>query len=81
MIEKLYTIFESDEPLRKELKTKIGSKEIFKFVKDTIENSQNILSLLTVRKRITRDNRNIYRYMGKNGEGCYIKRIFSNGKL
>ena len=51
LIEKLYTIFESDEPLRKELKTKIGSKEIFKFVKDTIENSQNILLIIDGEKK------------------------------
>ena len=46
LIEKIYSIFESDESLRNELKSRIGKKEIFKFVKDTIENSQNILMII-----------------------------------
>jgi len=51
LIEKLYAIFENDEELRKELKTKIGRKEIFKFIKDTIENSQNILLIIDGEKK------------------------------
>ena len=46
LTEKLYTIFDEDEELRKELKSKIGNREIFKFLKDTIENSQNILIVI-----------------------------------
>lgn len=51
LIEKLYTIFENDEDLRKELKNQIGKKEIFKFLKDTIENSQNILLIIDDEKK------------------------------
>jgi len=51
LIEKLYSIFENDEELRQELKAKIGGKEIFKFIKDTIENSQNILLIIDGEKR------------------------------
>ncbi|MCD4675732.1 MAG: DUF5655 domain-containing protein [Desulfobacula sp.] len=51
LIEKLYSIFETDEELRQELKTKIGKKEIFKFLKDTIENSQNILLIIDGEKK------------------------------
>ncbi|MEA3451420.1 MAG: DUF5655 domain-containing protein [Bacteroidota bacterium] len=51
LIEKLYSIFENDEELRKELKSKIGKKEIFKFIKDTIENSQNILLIIDGEKK------------------------------
>jgi len=51
LIEKLYAIFENDEELRKELKSKIGKKEIFKFIKDTIENSQNILLIIDGEKK------------------------------
>lgn len=51
LIEKLYTTFENDEELRKELKSKIGKKEIFKFIKDTIENSQNILLIIDGEKK------------------------------
>lgn len=51
LIEKLYATFENDGELRKELKSKIGKKEIFKFVKDTIENSQNILLIIDGKKK------------------------------
>jgi len=46
LIEKLYSLISSDPALKKEFKDRIGSKEIFKFIKDTIENSQNILLIL-----------------------------------
>lgn len=51
LVEKLYSIFETNEELKKELKNKIGNKEIFKFIKDTIENSQNILLILDREKK------------------------------
>ncbi len=46
LIEKLYEIFDKDENLKKDLKSKIGNKEIFKFLKDSIENSHNILIVI-----------------------------------
>jgi predicted transport protein len=46
LIEKLYNIFENDDALRNELKARIGKKEIFKFIKDTVENSENILMII-----------------------------------
>lgn len=51
LIEKIYSIFDNDDELRQELKTKIGKKEIFKFLKDTIENSQNILLIIDGEKK------------------------------
>ncbi len=51
LIEKLYSIFENDEELQQELKNKIGKKEIFKFFKDIIENSQNILLIIDGEKK------------------------------
>jgi len=51
LVEKLYSILENDELLRKELKSKIGNNEIFKFIKDTIENSQNILLIIDGEKK------------------------------
>jgi len=51
LIEKLYAAFANDEELKKELKSRIGKKEIFKFVKDTIENSQNILLIIDGEKK------------------------------
>lgn len=46
LIEKLYSLINSDNGLKKEFKDRIGNREIFKFIKDTIENSQNILLVL-----------------------------------
>ncbi|MCH7769903.1 MAG: hypothetical protein IIA49_02630 [Bacteroidetes bacterium] len=46
LIEKLYEIFDKDDELLQQLKSRIGHKEIFKFLKDTIENSQNILMVI-----------------------------------
>lgn len=51
LIEKLYTIITSDEILKAELKQRIGNREIFKFIKDTVENSQNILLILDNEKK------------------------------
>ena len=51
LIEKLYATISNDEELEKELKSKIGKKEIFKFIKDTIETSQNILLIIDGEKK------------------------------
>ncbi len=51
LIEKLFSIFENDEQLRNQLKSEIGNSEIFKFFKDTIENSQNILLIIDENKK------------------------------
>ena len=51
LTEKLYEVFDKDEKLYKELKTRIGKREVFKFLKDTIENSQNILLLIDSEKK------------------------------
>lgn len=50
LIEKLYTLISSDADLKKEFKSRIGNREIFKFIKDTLENSQNILLVLDYEK-------------------------------
>jgi predicted transport protein len=46
LIEKIYSLVNADAGLKKQFKDRIGNKEIFKFIKDTIENSQNILLML-----------------------------------
>lgn len=46
LITKLYDVICSDEALQKEFITKSKSKEIYKYIKDSIENSQNILLIL-----------------------------------
>lgn len=46
LVEKLYEIFNNDNKLQQQLKDRIGNREIFKFIKDTVENSQNILLII-----------------------------------
>jgi hypothetical protein len=46
LITKLYDVICSDEALMKEFTEKSKSNEVYKYIKDSIENSQNILLLL-----------------------------------
>jgi hypothetical protein len=46
LVEKIFAIITNDPDLKKEFKKHLGEKEIYKFLKDTIENSQNILLVL-----------------------------------
>lgn len=46
LVEKIFYIVNNDAELTKEFKNHIGNKEIYKFIKDTIEKSQNILLIL-----------------------------------
>lgn len=51
LIEKIYNIVANDAALKKEFIDKTGYQELFKFIKDTIENSQNILLILDNEKK------------------------------
>jgi predicted transport protein len=46
LIDKIYSIVNTDDDLKRIFKKFIGDKEIFKYISDTIENSQNILLIL-----------------------------------
>lgn len=46
LIEKLYSILIDDSEIHRAFKSKIGNREIFKFLKDTVENSQSILIII-----------------------------------
>ena len=46
LIEKIFSLVQSDKVLQNEFKQFLKGKEIFKFIKDTIENSQNILIVI-----------------------------------
>jgi hypothetical protein len=46
LIEKLFNLINSNAPLKEEFKKYLKEKEIYKALKDTIENSQNILLIL-----------------------------------
>lgn len=51
LIGKIYNIVTTDANLKKEFIAKIGNQELFKFIKDTIEDSQNILLILDKDKK------------------------------
>lgn len=46
LIEKIFSVIQSDKELEDEFKQFLKGREIFKFIKDTIENSQNILLVI-----------------------------------
>ena len=46
LIEKVFAVIQADKELEKEFKQFLKGREIFKFIKDTIENSQNILLVI-----------------------------------
>ncbi len=46
LIETIFALFQNDSVLTKKLRDSIGSKEIYKFLKDTIDNSHNILIII-----------------------------------
>jgi predicted transport protein len=46
LTERIFSIFKQDNEISNKLKSIIGSKEIYKFLKDTIENSHNILIII-----------------------------------
>ena len=46
LIEKIFSVIQSDKELEGEFKQFLKGREIFKFIKDTIENSQNILLVI-----------------------------------
>ncbi len=46
LVEKIFSIITKDIELKLEFKKHLGEKEIYKFIKDTIERSQNILLVI-----------------------------------
>ncbi len=46
LMEKIFTIINNDNELKQEFKKHLGDKKIYKFIKDTIERSQNILLII-----------------------------------
>jgi len=51
LVEKIFTIITNDNYLKQEFKKHLGDKEIYKFIKDTIERSQNILLIIDGEKK------------------------------
>jgi len=46
LTEQIFSIFKATPPLREKLKELVGTREVYKFLKDMLENSQNILIII-----------------------------------
>jgi predicted transport protein len=46
LVEKIFSFITSEDDIKKEFKKYLGEKEIYKFIKDTLERSQNILLVI-----------------------------------
>lgn len=51
LVEKLFSIISEDASLKNDLKHRIKEKEIYKFLKDTLERSQNVLLIIDADKK------------------------------
>ena len=81
LIEKLYTLINSDAELKKEFKSRIGNKEIFKYIKDTVENSQNILLVLdNDKKELPEITKTYTDTWGKIVKVSFLKEYIHNGE-
>lgn len=80
LVEKIHTIVTTDITLKNEFKKHIGDKEVYKFIKDTIERSQNILLLIDGEKKEMPEIIETYTdTWGKMVKHILIKKFVNNG--
>jgi hypothetical protein len=81
LIEKIFTFINNDNDLKKDFKKYLGEKEIYKFVKDTIESSQNILLIIDADKKELPEIMETYTdTWGKMVKLILIKKFSQNGE-
>jgi predicted transport protein len=80
LIEKIFSFITNDSDIKKEFKKHLGEKEIYKFIKDTIERSQNILLVIDGDKKELPEIMETYSdTWGKMVKLILIKKFFNNG--
>jgi len=80
LVEKIFTILSNDNELKKEFKKHLGEREIYKFIKDTIERSQNILLIIDSEKKEMPEITDTYTdTWGKMVKHMLIKKFSNNG--
>jgi predicted transport protein len=80
LVEKIFTIINNDTDLRREFKKHLGDREIYKFIKDTIERSQNILLIIDGDKKEMPEIIETYTdTWGKMVKHILIKKFVNNG--
>lgn len=80
LVEKIFSFITNDSDIKKEFKKYLGEKEIYKFIKDTIERSQNILLVIDGDKKELPEIMETYSdTWGKMVKLILIKKFFNNG--
>ena len=80
LVEKIFTFINNDNELKNEFKKYLGEKEIYKFVKDTIQMSQNILLIIDGEKKELPEIMETYTdTWGKMVKLILIKKFSHNG--
>jgi len=81
LVEKIFSIITNDNELKKEFKKYLGDKEIYKFIKDTVERSQNILLIIDGDKKEMPEITETYAdTWGKMVKHIIIKKFVNNGE-
>lgn len=82
LVEKIFTFINSDNEIKKEFKKYLGDKEIYKFIKDTIEKSQNILLIIDGDKKELPEIMETYSdTWGKMVTLVLIKKYYNNNEI
>jgi len=80
LVKKIFSFITNNNDIEKEFKKYLSEKEIYKFVKDTIERSQNILLVIDGDKKELPEIMEIYsETWGKMVKVILIKKFFNNG--
>jgi predicted transport protein len=80
LVEKLFSLINTDVSLKGEFKRVLGDKEIYKFLKDICERSQNILLVVDGDKRELPEIKDIYRDTWGELVKVLVVKNFTNGK-
>ena len=81
LVEKIFSFITNDNDLRKEFKKYLGEKEIYKFLKDTTQRSQNILLVIDGEKQELPEIMETYSdTWGKMVKVIIIKKFSQNGE-
>jgi len=82
LVDKIFKIITGDINLKKEFKKYLGEIEIYKFIKDTIESSQNILIIIDGEKKEMPEIIETYTdTWGKMVKHMLIKKFVNNGEI
>jgi len=80
LVEKIFSFINNESDIKKEFKRYLGEKEIYKFIKDTIERSQNILLVIDGDKKELPEIMETYSdTWGKMVKLILIKKFFNSG--